>query len=159
MPQMNRKLVKYGLWCLACLAVSLLGGLAFVKYLEAKRTSVAARLFIETGEAGKRTSAAYRHGTQAEGISALSAYLAQLEKAKGLQGYDLWTPRWITRTDMALTHARLAKLYESSGQPSLSTQHVALALECAKSSGHLAAITNWESMARFVAEIDTHARD
>ena len=63
------------------------------------------------------------------------------------------------RSDMMLTHARLAKLYAETGQTNLSAQHVAQALACAKVAGHWSLVTNWTTLEELVGEIDRRARD
>jgi hypothetical protein len=150
---------------LACLMGGLLLGAAAVYLVESGRNvrggadRADTSEFIKLGETGERAFSAYRHETKPVAIYELSQYLAALQKAEDSPGLAAYMPKGGLRSDMMLTHARLAKLYAATDQPSLSTQHIAQALECAKTAGPWSSVKNWTALEQRVARIDRNAKD
>lgn len=129
-------------------------------YLAQKRREVIqVTEFVKVGQAGERAHAAYRHDPAAVAIPALSQYLLILEEAESIPEFCSYMPTNLQRFDMALVHARLAKLYARVDQPDLSAQHVAEALACVRAAGRGSVITNWAALEEIVARFDHNAKD
>ena len=106
---------------------------------------------MEVAGANRRWRCQFRcRGSRRESAVALSQYLAKLKDDE-----QLGLPPFMDRQDilfgMVMTHARLAHLYQMSGQTNLSAQETAEALRCAKMSGKFLWVTNQAMLARFVA--------
>lgn len=145
-----------------CVAVALLlrvTGIAGMYLFKTKRDALSAVEFVKVGEAGERAHAAYRHASAPVAISALSEYLLALQEAEKLPAYRAYMPAASIRFDMAVTHARLARLYAQVNQPELSTQHEAQALACVHASGRGSLITNWPALEAIVTRLDHAAKD
>jgi hypothetical protein len=143
----------------ACLAVVVLLGVGGTYAIKTRRDTVRVTEFARVGEAGARAHAAYRHKPAPEAISALSQYLLTLQEAESNPVYGSYMPSGTIRFDMALAHARLAKLYERINQPELSARHVAQALAYANTAARGSVITNWTALEEVVARIDNNAKD
>jgi hypothetical protein len=104
----------------------------------------------ELAEVGQQAEDAYLHDSEPVAMYALSQYLAKLKDDE-----QLGLPPFMDRQDilfgMVMTHARLAHLYQMSGQTNLSAQETAEALRCAKMSGKFLWVTNEAALAKFVA--------
>jgi hypothetical protein len=149
---------KSWLCCGGCLVVGLAVGYF---YAQASAGRVVANTFaslemVDLGDSGNRAFQAYQHETIPVAIYSLSEYLDKL-KAAEQAGETPFVSSQILSIDMMLTHARLAKLYEQTGQTNLSEQHFSEALGCAKADGKLT-IKNRDALLDFVAKIDKGAK-
>jgi len=114
----------------------------------------------ELAESGEKAFDAYQHESQPIAIYALSRYLASLKEMEDQIGSE--NPVLLTKMDvhfdMMLTHARLAKVYAAMGQPELSRQQLADALQCASQEHKLQTITNQAVLAEILARVDKGAK-
>jgi hypothetical protein len=109
----------------------------------------------EIAESGQRAFAAYQHETPPVAIYALSQYLETLKQAEEIGGAN---PVFMTKAainfDTMLTHARLAKIYEATGQSDLSAQQFAEALRRASQDPKFQIITNKTILKEIVSRVD-----
>jgi len=155
--------MKKTLW-LGCVASLLVGGAAgfFCSQAGTGRAvaSTIAHLNIDAlVRAESQAAQAYR---QEGGPVAIYALTEALEKMKLCEqfpgGFTIpGEPRFRSgppfALDMMLIHGRLAKLYDQSGNPNLSGQHLAAALDYAQAGG-AATVTNRLNLMDFVAKAD-----
>jgi hypothetical protein len=112
--------------------------------------------FTELGDSENRAYQAYQHESIPVAIYALSVSLDKMKEAAQI-GETRLLSKEILATDLMLTHARLAKLYEQTGQSDVAAQHLNEALNYAKA-GRQTWITNRDSLMNFVAKLDKVAR-
>jgi hypothetical protein len=151
---MNKKSFFY---CCGCLVVGLAVGYFYARVSAGSvvANTFALLNFTDLGETDERAFQAYQHDSAPVGIYALTEVLDKQTKAAQFGGKPFMNRRMIS-IDLMLTHARLAKLYDESGQTNLSEQHVVEALNCAKEWSPF--ITNKIILMDIVAKIDKGAK-
>jgi hypothetical protein len=149
---------KSWLYCAGCLVVGLAVGYFYAQASAGRvvANTLASLEVVDLGEAENRAFQAYQHESIPVAIYSLSEYLEKL-KAAEQAGATPFVSSQILSIDMMLTHARLAKLYDQTGQTNLSEQHFSEALDCAKADSKLT-ITNRDALMEFVAKIDKGAK-
>jgi hypothetical protein len=149
---------KSWIYCCGCLIIGLAVGYLYAQASAGHgvANTFALLKFTDLAETEDRAFQAYQHESSPVGIYALSEAL-DMEKAAEKAGATRFVSSQMLSIDMMLTHARLAKLYEQTGQTNLSERHFSEALDCAKADSKLT-MTNRDTLMDFVAKIDKGAK-
>ena len=113
--------------------------------------------FTELASSEQRAFEAYKRESAPVAIYALSESLDKMKEAEQYGESSLLTKQ-VLADDMILAHARLAKLYNQTGETNLAARHFAEALRCSKESGRSTWFTNRDALMQFVAKIDNGAK-